>query len=131
MIWKAGAHGPPNLNRFYFGAEYNRLFSLLARLDGRLGGQVRITAWHRNPAENRAAGGERFSQHLLGTAIDFTLGTPPGSLLLQPQLFAAVVPLARERGLAAVKSGSGAVHLQALPFGTAERLLGFAPWLSG
>jgi len=65
-----------------------------------------LTSWYRTPERNRAVGGARRSQHLLGLAID--LDTPDPDLVLELADLFGVVALDET----ATKSH---VHLQAMP----------------
>lgn len=82
------------------------------------GHRPRLTSWWRSIGHNREVGGQSSSQHLSGTAIDFTGVT-----------LATVQPIAARFGLTAIASNRGAVHVQALPAGTVARLLRSEPAL--
>lgn len=95
---------------------------------GQMGLAVQITSWWRDEARNAAAGGARFSQHLVGTAMD---GLVPG--YSRAQLLPWVARVARYYGAVApsqASEGSGrSVHVQGLPVGTVETILSREPTL--
>jgi hypothetical protein len=127
MRWDAGVHQPPS--PFYvqfFGDAYNRLLAVASRLDGLLGGELRVTSWHRTDAENRAAGGQPTSQHLLGTAMDVS-GRHIG--VSQALLAQVAEKMGAPFGVEALTSEGASVHLQALRYGTSANILGLIPWL--
>lgn len=75
MSYCGGVVAPPpfvlgQVQRFAPGAP--RAFVQLVNA-GALPG-ARATSWHRTPAMNRCAGGDRDSQHLVGMAVDVTGG---------------------------------------------------------
>jgi uncharacterized protein YcbK (DUF882 family) len=67
-----------------------------------------VTSWYRSRAHNDAVGGARFSQHLLGLALD----TVPVAGAQRAQLAAAF----RRQGLTAVDEGDH-LHVQRFPAG--------------
>lgn len=96
---------PKFLQQFAFHA-----FRQAALLAGR-NADVTCTSWYRNPIENAAVGGDRFSQHQLAWAIDVV---GPGATQFAKS--------ARTFGLTAVVE-SDHVHVQLLPAGLLRRLL--------
>jgi len=120
-------HAPPSpLYAQFFGDAYNRLWAVASRLDGMLGGQLRVTSWHRTDAENRAAGGQPTSQHLLATAMDVS-GRQIG--VSQAMLAQVAAKIGTTYGVQAMTSEGASVHLQALPYGASSAVLGLIPWL--
>jgi hypothetical protein len=71
---------------------------------------VTATSWWRSPSENARVGGDPFSQHLVGWAVD---AVGPGSTAFAKQ--------ARLYGLTAVVESTH-VHLQLFPPGILRRL---------
>lgn len=91
---------PPAMFRGFAGTTFAQRASWASRnLD------VAPTSWYRTPAENAAVGGDPFSQHLVGWALDVT---GPGSSLYAKQ--------ARVAGLTA-EVEAGHVHVQLFPAG--------------
>jgi len=127
MIWDPGTHGPPSpFYAQFFGSAYNRLFAVASRLDGVLQGQLRVTSWHRTHAENVAARGQLTSQHLLATALDVNGSRVGVGQALLAQVAHRIAPA---YGVVVITSEGASVHLQALPYGVSERILGLVPWL--
>jgi hypothetical protein len=89
---------------------------------------IEVTSWWRDPSRNASAGGQDYSQHLVGTAID---AKSPG--LSRAQLLPYVAAVGRVYGVsvpAAASEGSGAsVHVQGLPYGLVRELLTRDPQL--
>jgi hypothetical protein len=90
----------------------------------RTGADVQITSWHRGTGRNKEAGGQEFSQHLLGVAMDAV-----STNRTQAQLFALAQRAATAYGTTAILSNRGAVHVQALPNGAVRALVTREPTL--
>jgi hypothetical protein len=83
---------------------------------------IEVTSWWRPPSANVAAGGKDYSQHLVGTAIDALSPSYTRAQLLP--LVQRVAALYGVSAPSAASEGSGrSVHVQALPYGTVQRLL--------
>lgn len=127
IILQQGVTPPPAgmIERF---APQIRAVALTWLAMGKLGFAVQITSWWRDEARNAAAGGKRYSQHLVGTAMD---GLVPG--YSRAQLLPFVARVARYYGAVAppeASEGSGrSVHVQGLPVGTVKTLLTREPML--
>jgi Peptidase M15 len=85
---------------------------------------VTITSWHRGVERNAAAGGQTYSQHLLGCAMD---GVSPA--VSQARLLQLAQSAATRFGTTAIVSERGAVHVQGLPNGMARAILTREPTL--
>lgn len=56
------------------------------------GAPLHVTSGYRSPALNRAVGGARNSQHIIGQAADITTGTTAGNLKLLAAIRASAIP---------------------------------------
>jgi hypothetical protein len=83
----------------------------------RSGIPVQVTSWWRDPTRNASAGGQTYSQHLLGCAMDAV--SPVGNA----RLLAAATKAAALYGTQAIMSERGAVHVQGLPYGMVRSIL--------
>ncbi len=81
------------------------------------GGPVTVISWYRGPDRNRAAGGDRFSQHLIATGADFQTTSRRDGFDLEDHF--------RRHRLIAVPTGTSgmAVHAQLHAAGFLRRLL--------
>lgn len=89
-----------------------------------LGLPITVTSWYRGQERNAAAGGQEFSQHLLGCAMDAVCPAVSQARLLQLAQSAAI-----RYGTTAIISERGAVHIQGLPNGMARSILTREPTL--
>jgi hypothetical protein len=97
---------PAYLNGFVQASFVNRTMAAAGQLD------VSPTSWYRSPIDNARVGGDPFSQHLVGWAID-AVGP-------DQQAFAKGL---RVRGITTVQE-SDHIHFQAFPAGILRLLLG-------
>lgn len=75
-----------------------------------VGEPVRITSWYRSPTGNQRESGKATSQHLIGTAIDFSDVVPGGGMPLG--LRQKVVRAARANGWGFVLDEGDHIHAQ-------------------
>lgn len=84
-----------------------------------------VTSWWRDPARNRAVGGDAFSQHLLGTAYDIDVTSFFLTPAAREHARLAVQRAFQQAGwvtmVHAVAGGRRHVHVQAWPAGLAQR----------
>lgn len=89
---------------------------------------IQITSWWRDPTRNVSVGGQTYSQHLLGCAMD---GLSPQ--LSREQLLPLVQRAAAYYGVSVptlASEGSGrSVHVQGLPYGMTQQILTREPQL--
>ena len=75
-------------------------------------GDLEITSWYRPPTYNESVGGQPYSQHTVGCAMDAVSPRLGKAGLLQ-----LAQSLASRYGVTVIGSEGRAVHLQALPAG--------------
>lgn len=88
---------------------YGRFFQALVNAIGT--NPIQVTSWYRTPLSNQQVGGDPFSQHLLGFALDVVVDDP----FRMRQRF-------RDMGLTSVVEGDH-VHVQVFPAGVVAPLL--------
>jgi len=74
---------------------------------------VRASSWWRSPTKNQTVGGQQYSQHLLGFAIDLVYANA--------QARASGIARMKQLGLWTLDEGDH-VHVQLFPAGTLENL---------
>lgn len=121
LRFRSGVQPPPA----YFIERFLREVQAVARTWSWLGQHVpvEITSWWRDAGHNASIpGAAGYSQHLVGTAIDgVILGLTRAEALPYVQRVAAAFG-ASAPSKASETSGNS-VHVQALPYGTVERLV--------
>lgn len=76
-----------------------------------IGGPYRVTSWYRDPRVNVKVGGEPFSQHLIGTALDIVPDDGDRAHLVEH---------AQDAGIIGIDEGTH-VHLQLFAAGQGPR----------